>query len=184
MLWERAFADMFWEPQILLVWLSLCLWSWYNDFPCDSEMWASLFGALWIVDRSPTLCKQRKKKKTTIWALICILHTLGTIKHTNTCRWEMDVGLGFVFSQPFGTWAHFSSFGNSSTCTCAVQTAMHACIYVTNKTHSWRIIHLNSGGGVCQDMSSLYYVVLVGIRVLRCPAGMFMSPLWTLAYYQ
>lgn len=63
MLWEHAFAIMFWETQILLVWLSLCLWSWYNDFPCDSEMWSSLFGALRIIDHSPTLYTQRNTEQ-------------------------------------------------------------------------------------------------------------------------
>lgn len=63
MLWEHAFAIMFWETQILLVWLSLCLWSWYNDFPCDSEMWSSLFGALRLIDHSPTLYTQRNTEQ-------------------------------------------------------------------------------------------------------------------------
>lgn len=123
-LWEHASAVVFWETQILLVWLPLCLWSWYNDFPCDSEMWSSLFGALQIAAHSPTVCTQKQPS-----SISCTRP--GATESSRRPRSYLPVRNsrevpGSLLSQLCGTRAHLSCSGDSSACTHAFEAAMLA----------------------------------------------------------
>lgn len=123
-LWEHASAFVFWETQILLVWLPLCLWSWYNDFPCDSEMWSSLFGALRIAAHSPTVCTQKQPSSVS-----CTRP--GATESSRRPRSYLPVRNsrevpGSLLSQRCGTRAHLSCSGDSSACTHAFEAAMLA----------------------------------------------------------
>lgn len=147
--------------QKLLVWFSLCLWSWFNGFPCDSEMWSLVFSALWMVNNSPTLCTHHSISRASRLILPHAALASGwwrtPVSQANTCQWEIAGRFRAVI---ITTLAHGATSVDR-----AMHSCMHSCSVVScacsilrffffySDVFYWNIIHSNKLSSTPEERS-------------------------------